>query len=133
MQAVDDSPADLLVEGSIAYPPLLSRKRIVGQAVCVSVERFRCYGRDNLRFRFRVVEPAEFEGAVIPGYCAVRERLRPGSKLSKWVVTAADSRRVRSVTASLFKGALFEVAIEPTGRDAAAYSVVRAILRRVAG
>jgi hypothetical protein len=124
---------DLLIQLD-EYPPLIDVEIV--EAVCTSIKReFYAWGTQSEVFKFRVYDPPQCEGLVMPMYVPLGSWWKNGkrpprsSKLAK-VAKVGGCRR--KFTKSTFVGKAFRCHVIATKGDVP-YSVIRMILEKLTG
>ena len=142
IQLVEDDPqeADLICELD-EYPPLLEGIKYV-DAQCIKIEKKFFWGkREGYEFTFRVVEPEEHQGQKLVGFelpmyvnlgkwWGEKRRPRTSAKAAKIAQVAGCPKRFKK---SAFMGKIFRCLLKKTSDEAAPYTIIETVVKKVAG
>ncbi len=142
LRLIQDYPQDddLICELD-EYPPLLQGIKYV-DAQCIKIEEKCFWGRrPGLKFTFRVVDPEEHEGQKLAGlelpmyvnlggWWGRKKRPRESAKAAKISQVAGCPRGFRK---SAFLGKVFRCQLTKTNDEAAPYTIVKTVVKKVAG
>jgi hypothetical protein len=109
-------------------------------AVCIKVEfgDYRFWGQEKIILLFRVFEPRQYEGAVLPMYIHMKPHWKTNpprrSKLWKSANVACNGclRKGQKITKSMFVNKAFRCGVRKTEGDAP-YSIVDCLIEKLAG
>ena len=122
------------------YPPLLQGIKYV-EAQCIRIEEKCFWGRQALKFTFRVTHPEEYEGQELAGlelpmyvnlggWWGGKKRPRKSAKAAKISQVAGCPKHFRK---SAFIGKIFRCLLKKTRDEAAAYTIIEIVVKKVAG
>ena len=137
----DDPQDDDLICELDEYPPLLQGIKYV-DAQCIKIEKKCFWGRrQGFKFTFRVVDPEEHEGQKLAGlelpmyvnlggWWDSKKRPRTSAKAAKISQVAGCPKGLRR---SAFLGKIFRCQLTKTDDVTAPYTIVKTVVKKVAG